>query len=78
MSPWSWAAPPQRILAGVKQALAEGANCQGYFAWTLVDNFEWAEGYSKRFGLVYVDHKTQQRTIKDSGLWFKELIAAQR
>jgi beta-glucosidase len=65
-------------LAGVKRALDEGSNCKGYFAWTLVDNFEWAEGYSKRFGLVHIDHKTQQRTIKDSGLWFKELIAAQR
>lgn len=64
-------------LTGVKRALDEGANCKGYFAWTLADNFEWAEGYSKRFGLVYVDHKTQQRTIKDSGLWFKKFIAEQ-
>ncbi|MBN1202677.1 MAG: family 1 glycosylhydrolase, partial [Anaerolineae bacterium] len=49
----------------------------GYFVWTLMDNFEWAEGYSKRFGLVYVDHHTQQRIIKDSGLWYRSLIAAQ-
>ncbi|MBN1305089.1 MAG: beta-glucosidase [Anaerolineales bacterium] len=68
----------QTHLAGVKKALEEGSNCKGYFAWTLVDNFEWAEGYSKRFGLVYVDHKTQQRTIKDSGLWYKKLIASQK
>jgi beta-glucosidase len=63
-------------LAGVKHALDEGSNCKGYFAWTLLDNFEWSHGYSKRFGLVHVDHKTQKRTIKDSGLWYKELIAA--
>jgi beta-glucosidase len=65
-------------LAGVKQALDEGSNCKGYFVWTLLDNFEWAEGYSKRFGLIYVNHQTQQRIIKDSGLWFKELIAGQK
>jgi beta-glucosidase len=65
-------------LAGVEQALAEGANCKGYFIWTFLDNFEWAEGYDKRFGLVYVDHKTQQRIVKDSGLWFKEFIAEQQ
>jgi beta-glucosidase len=64
-------------LAGVKKALEEGSNCKGYFVWTLLDNFEWAEGYSKRFGLIHVDHKTQQRTIKDSGMWFKEFIAEQ-
>lgn len=64
-------------LAEVKRALEDGANCKGYFVWTLMDNFEWAEGYSKRFGLLYVDHHTQQRIIKDSGLWYKSLIAAQ-
>ncbi len=68
----------QAHLAGVKQAIDEGASCKGYFIWTFADNFEWAEGYSKRFGLVHVDHKTQQRTIKDSGLWFREFIAEQR
>ena len=63
-------------LVGVKQALDEGANCKGYFAWALVDNFELAEGYSKRFGLIHVDHKTQQRIIKDSGHWFGRVAEA--
>jgi beta-glucosidase len=55
--------------------MAEGAPVKSYFAWTLMDNFEWTFGYSQRFGLVYVDHATQQRTIKNSGYWFRDLIA---
>jgi beta-glucosidase len=43
--------------------------------WSLLDNFEWAEGYSKRFGIVYVDYETQQRVLKDSAGWYKNLIA---
>jgi beta-glucosidase len=46
----------------------------GYFAWSLMDNFEWAEGYLKRFGIVHVDYDTQVRTIKASGLAYKALI----
>ncbi len=64
----------QDYLANVLRAKKEGVNLQGYFAWTLMDNFEWAEGYHPRFGLVHVDFETQQRTIKDSGLWFKEFL----
>jgi beta-glucosidase len=47
---------------------------RGYFVWSLLDNFEWAEAYSKRFGIVQVDFDTQQRTPKRSGLWYRELI----
>ena len=62
-------------LAQVLRAKNEGVNVQGYFVWTLMDNFEWAEGYKTRFGLVHVDFKTQQRIMKDSALWFKEFLA---
>jgi beta-glucosidase len=58
-------------------AIRDGANLKGYFIWSLTDNFEWNLGYSARFGLVYVDFATQQRTIKDSGLWVREMIKNQ-
>lgn len=61
-------------LSAVLKAKNEGVNVKGYFVWSLIDNFEWAEGLRPRFGLVYCDYKTQQRTIKNSGLWFKELL----
>lgn len=47
---------------------------RGYFAWSLMDNFEWSEGYMPRFGMVYVYYDTQNRIIKDSGYWYKERI----
>jgi beta-glucosidase len=56
-------------------ALQDGVKLKGYFAWSLMDNFEWAEGYSKRFGLVYVDYPSQKRTVKLSGKWFREVAA---
>ena len=62
-------------LQNVLRAKQEGVNVQGYFVWTLMDNFEWAEGYKPRFGLVYVDFPTQTRVIKDSGLWFREFLS---
>jgi len=62
-------------LNAVHDAVEQGVIIHGYFAWSLMDNFEWAEGYLKRFGIVYVDYKTQQRTIKNSGLAYKELIS---
>jgi len=61
-------------LNAVHNAIEEGVNIQGYFAWSLMDNFEWALGYEKRFGIVYVDYKTQQRTIKASGYAYQHLI----
>ncbi|MCF0073329.1 GH1 family beta-glucosidase [Dyadobacter sp. CY261] len=60
----------QDYLAAVLRARNDGVNITGYFAWTLLDNFEWAHGYSARFGLVFVDFKTQERTVKASGRWF--------
>jgi beta-glucosidase len=54
-------------------AIEQGANVQGYYHWSLLDNFEWALGYEPRFGLVHVDYETQVRTVKDSGRWYAEL-----
>ena len=63
-------------LAELARALQDGADVRGYHAWSLLDNFEWAHGFSQRFGLVHVDFATQTRTIKDSGRWFAEVAAA--
>ncbi|MEB0303874.1 MULTISPECIES: GH1 family beta-glucosidase [unclassified Cryobacterium] len=60
------------------QAIAAGVNLKGYFVWSFLDNFEWGEGYSKRFGLVYVDYRTQARIPKLSARWYTALIAAHR
>jgi beta-glucosidase len=68
----------REYLAALGQAMAEGADVRGYHAWSLLDNFEWAEGFSQRFGLTYVDFKTQQRTIKDSGKWYGRVAAENR
>lgn len=56
-------------------AVVDGVPLRGYFAWSLIDNFEWSFGYSKRFGIVYVDYPTQQRIIKESGYWYRNVIA---
>lgn len=61
-------------LRACREAIAQGVDLRGYFAWSLFDNFEWAWGYSKRFGLVYVDYETQRRILKDSALWYSEMI----
>ncbi|MQW87565.1 GH1 family beta-glucosidase [Sinorhizobium saheli] len=60
-------------LAVTADLIAKGYPMRGYFAWSLMDNFEWAEGYRMRFGIVHVDYETQVRTIKKSGYWYKEL-----
>jgi beta-glucosidase len=65
------------IAAGA-DAIAEGVPLVGYFAWSLLDNYEWALGYGTRFGIVHVDFATQRRTVKSSGRWYQELLAASR
>ena len=65
----------REYLGAVGDALALGVPVRGYFVWSLLDNFEWAEGYSKRFGLVYVDYPTLERVPKDSFSWYRDLIA---
>jgi beta-glucosidase len=65
-------------IAAVGDALAHGVPMAGYMVWSLVDNFEWASGYDKRFGLVHVDYATQQRTLKDSALWYRDFLAQRR
>jgi len=57
-------------LAQVHRAIADGVPVDGYFVWSLMDNFEWTSGYGLRFGIVYVDYDTLERTIKDSGRWY--------
>ena len=56
--------------------MADGAKLQGYFVWSLMDNFEWSFGYSKRFGITFVDYTTQQRIFKDSAHWYRQVIQA--
>ena len=58
----------------VHRAISDGVRIDGYLVWSFLDNFEWALGYQMRFGLVYVDFKTLNRTIKDSGRWYSEVI----
>lgn len=65
-------------LAALHAAMDQGVNVQGYFLWSLLDNFEWNSGYAKRFGIVHVNYATQQRTPKASALWYRDMVAAQR
>jgi beta-glucosidase len=64
----------EKYLQAVAQARQDGANVQGYFAWSLMDNLEWSEGFAKRFGLVHVDYATQTRTPKASYYWYQKVI----
>jgi beta-glucosidase len=71
---------PQRIdylarhFSEFSRALDDGVKGMAYFVWSIMDNFEWAEGYGQRFGLIYVDYTTGERTLKDSALWYKKYI----
>ena len=65
-------------LGSIAEMIGRGMDIRGYFAWSLMDNFEWAEGYAKRFGIVHVDYETQERTIKDSGRWYASLVKSHR
>jgi beta-glucosidase len=64
----------KHYLEQVLRAQREGIPVNGYFVWTLLDNFEWAEGFHPRFGLVYVDFETQERIIKESGYWYSNFV----
>ena len=65
-------------IAAVAEAVRAGADVRGYLAWSLMDNFEWGYGYAKRFGIVRVDYETQERTLKQSAQWFRDLITRSR
>ncbi|WP_342757763.1 GH1 family beta-glucosidase [Kineothrix sedimenti] len=64
----------QRYLLELEKAIDAGIPILGYFAWSLLDNYEWSNGYTERFGLIHVDYTTQKRTLKDSALWYKAVI----
>ena len=68
----------EAYVAAAEKARAAGVPLRGYFAWSLLDNFEWAWGYWKRFGLVYIDYATLERVPKGSFYWYRDHIAAQR
>jgi len=88
MSGHDWVTPDGRVhdtyrieftrqyLTALARAMRDGIDIRGYFHWSLLDNFEWGEGYKQRFGLIHVDYQTQQRTPKDSYAWYREVIAA--
>lgn len=73
---------PQRIdfltryLRELRNAISDGADIRGYFHWSVLDNFEWAEGYKQRFGLIHVDYETQRRTPKDSAHWYRDVMGS--
>ena len=66
-----------RHIEAVAEAMRRGVRMEGYMVWSLMDNFEWASGYDKRFGIVHVDYDTQRRTLKDSALWYRDFLQRQ-
>ena len=68
----------RETLAELARAIADGARVRAFHAWTLLDNFQWAEGYTERYGLIYTDFRNQKRTIKESGSWYGRVAASNR
>mgnify|MGYP002409422104 FL=1 len=68
----------RRHFATASQSLEAGVPLKGFYVWSLLDNFEWAFGYERRFGLIYVDFETQERIMKSSALWYQKFLASQR
>jgi beta-glucosidase len=66
----------KRYLREYSRAIDDGVEALGYFVWSILDNFEWGHGYSKRFGIIYVDYPTSKRVLKDSAYWYKSVIAS--
>ena len=66
----------QSHLQALRSAMEQGVDVRGYFLWSLLDNFEWNSGYAKRFGIVHVDYATQQRTLKDSAIWYRDFLSS--
>jgi beta-glucosidase len=66
----------ERHLVELRRAVTDGVPIEAYFHWSFIDNFEWAHGYKHRFGLVYCDYTTQERVLKDSALWYRDVIAS--
>jgi beta-glucosidase len=64
-----------RVLLELARAIKDGVPVSGYYAWSLLDNFEWADGYKQRFGMIYVDYTNQKRIPKDSYEWYRKVIA---
>jgi beta-glucosidase len=67
-----------RHIDAVGDAIRQGVRMEGYMVWSLLDNFEWASGYEKRFGIVHVDYETQRRTPKASALWYRDFLRRQK
>ena len=66
----------QSYLQHYARAIADGVPARGYFLWSVMDNFEWAEGYARRFGVIHVDYASQRRALKSSAHWYRQVIAA--
>jgi beta-glucosidase len=66
----------RRYLLQVQRAIKDGVKIDGYFHWSIMDNFEWQSGYKERFGLIHVDFQTQERTLKNSAYWYAQVIAS--